>query len=239
MLAVNSACRSPRRLIHLIEYKAVLAQRRLFTLLKGRDELLRRQIHAVREVSPARTVRRRPCYMCRRTSAPLCRYIRVAVGRDEHQIAQMRGNCAYEHFNILTLFLANALTDAVIINHDSLGLAFRFFGRILPELRRWTAVQHFMVNDIIFRRPRSAVNHEYLVKRCAAGQNLETRTALAAIRWRGEQYDAIGSHREIVWLLRVTDELLLIFRMDGHGAARIAFVRRLLRHAFTIRAKKL
>jgi hypothetical protein len=77
MLAVNSACRSPRRLIHLIEYKAVLAQRRLFTLLKGRDELLRRQIHAVREVSPARTVRRRPCYMCRRTSAPLCRYIRV------------------------------------------------------------------------------------------------------------------------------------------------------------------
>jgi hypothetical protein len=68
---------------------------------------------------------------------------------------------------------------------------------------------------------------------------LETRTALAAIRWRGEQYDAIGSHREIVWLLRVTDELLLIFRMDGHGAARIAFVRRLLRHAFTVCAKKL
>ena len=65
------------------------------------------------------------------------------------------------------------------------------------------------------------MNDEYLVKRCAAGQNLQAGTTLAPVWWRGEQNDAVGRHTEVVWLLGVADELLFVFGVDGLSATAV------------------
>jgi hypothetical protein len=65
------------------------------------------------------------------------------------------------------------------------------------------------------------VNHEYLVKWRAAGQNLQACATLASVRWRSEQYNSVGGHREVVRLLWVAYEPFFVFGVDGHGTSAI------------------
>ena len=85
---------------------------------------------------------------------------------------------------------------------------------------------------------RRAMNHENLVKRCASSQNLQAGAALASIRRRCEKHDPVGRHREVVRLLRMTDELLLVFGVDRLSATRIAFVRCFLGHLLFLQVRE-
>jgi hypothetical protein len=148
---------------------------------------------------------------------------------DQYEVSQVRRNRSDQHLYVLSLFFRYTLTDTVIVDDDALGLAFRFFGLILPELWRRATVQYLVVDNVVFLSTRRTVDDKDFVEWCRSRTDLETRTTLAPVWWRSEQYNAIRSHREVVRLLWVTDELLLILCVDGHGAARIAFVWSLLR----------
>ena len=95
-----------------------------------------------------------------------------------------------------------------------------------------------MVDDVVLSRAWRAMNHENLVKRCASSQNLQAGAALASIRRRCEKHDPVGRHREVVRLLRMTDELLLVFGVDRLSATRIAFVRCFLGHLLFLQVRE-
>ena len=116
----------------------------------------------------------------------------------------MRGNRANEHFYVLPLFFRYTLTDTVIVDDDTLGLAFRFFGLILPELRWGTAVQYLVVDNVVLLSTRRTVYDKDFVEWRRSRTDLQTCRALTAIGWCCEQYNAIGVHTEVVRLLWVT-----------------------------------
>jgi hypothetical protein len=94
------------------------------------------------------------------------------MGGYQHQIAQMRGYRANQHLYILPLLFRHALTDTVIVDDYALGLAFRFFGLILPELWRRATVQYLVVDNVVFLSTRRTVDDKDFVEWCRSRANL-------------------------------------------------------------------